>query len=279
MKLSSLIRLIKPQQWIKNSFVFAPLLFSGLFINTLSVKYSIFTFLIFCIASSAVYVFNDYFDIESDKKHPVKSLTRPLATGEITKPQGLIVIIILYALTIIAIFVHPKIGFVISSYILLNVMYTLYFKHQPVLDIFSIATGFVLRVYAGAVALEIPLSSWMFITTMSLALFLISIKRRQELINNGSSSRKVLKLYSIKLIDKFADLAAISSILFYSLFIMSDKPNMVFTIPFVVFGFYRYWFIVDAKNLGESPTEAIFSDWLLKFNLLGWLLACLSSFL
>ena len=158
-------------------------------------------------------------------------------------------------------------------------MYTLYFKHQPVLDIFSIATGFVLRVYAGAVALEIPLSSWMFITTMSLALFLISIKRRQELINNGSSSRKVLKLYSIKLIDKFADLAAISSILFYSLFIMSDKPNMVFTIPFVVFGFYRYWFIVDAKNLGESPTEAIFSDWLLKFNLLGWLLACLSSFL
>lgn len=279
MKIPALIRLIKPHQWIKNTFIFAPLLFSGLFTDISSVQNSIFIFLLFCLASSAVYVFNDYCDIESDKKHPIKSTTRPLASGEVSKNEGILVMLSLYGLSVISIFIYPQVGFFLGLYLILNIAYSLYLKHKPILDIFSIAVGFILRIYAGSAAINVPLSSWMFITTMSLALYLILIKRRQELFNYGNTSRKVLEFYSIKLIDKFANISALSSIISYSLFIMYNKTGLVFTIAFVLFGFYRYWFIVNYKNLGESPVKAIMSDRLLQLTVLGWICSCVTSVL
>ncbi|MGF1841510.1 decaprenyl-phosphate phosphoribosyltransferase [Vibrio atlanticus] len=275
--LPPLVRLMRPKQWIKNAFVFAPLLFSGLFTDMLSVQHTLSAFIIFCLASSATYVLNDYNDIENDRKHPVKSKTRPLASGEVSKPQARILMVVLYGVVALSALVYPKVFSVVAAYLLLNVAYTFYLKHQPVLDVFTIAAGFVLRVYAGAVSLDVPLSSWMFITTLSLALFLAAIKRRQELMKSGNKARSVLQFYTIELVDKYAEMSATCAILFYSLFVISDKPDMVYTIPFVLFGLYRYWFIVESKDSGESPTDALFADRWLQLTILGWVVACLYS--
>ncbi|MBM7038061.1 decaprenyl-phosphate phosphoribosyltransferase [Vibrio ulleungensis] len=268
---------MRPKQWVKNTFVFAPLLFSGLFTDALSVQHCLSAFIIFCLASSATYVLNDYNDIENDRKHPVKSRTRPLASGEVSKPQARILMIVLYSIVALSALVYPKVVAVVAAYLLLNVAYTFYLKHQPVLDIFTIATGFVLRVYAGAVSLDVPLSSWMFITTLSLALFLAAIKRRQELMKSGNKARSVLQFYTIELVDKYAEMSATCAILFYSLFVISDKPDMVYTIPFVLFGLYRYWFIVESNDSGESPTDALFADLWLQLTIIGWIGACFYS--
>jgi len=198
---------MRPKQWVKNAFVFAPLLFSGLFTDMLSVQHTLSAFIIFCLASSATYVLNDYNDIENDRKHPVKSKTRPLASGEVSKPQARILMVVLYGIVALSALVYPKVVAVVAAYLLLNVADTFYLKHQPVLDIFTIATGFVLRVYAGAVSLDVPLSSWMFITTLSLALFLAAIKRRQELMKSGNKARSVLQFYTIELVDKYAEMS------------------------------------------------------------------------
>lgn len=275
--LPPIVRLMRPKQWVKNAFVFAPLLFSGLFTDMLSVQHTLSAFIIFCLASSATYVLNDYNDIENDRKHPVKSKTRPLAAGEVSKPQARILMIVLYGIVALSALVYPEVSVVVGAYLLLNVGYTFYLKYQPVLDIFTIATGFVLRVYAGAVSLDVPLSSWMFITTLSLALFLAAIKRRQELVKSGNKARSVLQFYTVELVDKYAEMSATCAILFYSLFVISDKSDMVYTIPFVLFGLYRYWFIVESKDSGESPTDALFADKWLQLTILGWVGVCFYS--
>nr|WP_297347112.1 decaprenyl-phosphate phosphoribosyltransferase [uncultured Glaciecola sp.] len=275
--LPPIVRLMRPKQWVKNAFVFAPLLFSGLFTDMLSIQHTFSAFIIFCLASSATYVLNDYNDIENDRNHPVKSKTRPLASGEVSKPQARLLMFFLYGVVALSALIYPQVVAVVAAYLLLNVAYTFYLKHQPVLDIFTIAIGFVLRVHAGAVSLDVPLSSWMFITTLSLALFLASIKRRQELTKSGSKTRSVLQYYTIGLVDKYAEMSATCAILFYSLFIISDKPDMVYTIPFVLFGLYRYWFIVESKDSGESPTDALFADHWLQLTIVAWIGACFYS--
>src|SRR5262249_19191475 len=153
-------------------------------------------FVLFCLASSACYIVNDLHDIENDRKHPVKRLKRPLASGAVSVKWALAVLGILYGLLVLGFLILPALALPILTYLALNLAYTFYLKDQPVLDIFSVATGFVLRVYAGAEALAVPLSSWMAITTLCLALYLASIKRRQELLgSSGSQAREVLTKY------------------------------------------------------------------------------------
>ncbi|WP_407330983.1 decaprenyl-phosphate phosphoribosyltransferase [Enterovibrio sp. 27052020O] len=275
--LSPLFRLMRPKQWVKNTFVFAPLVFSGQLLQVESILLALSAFVVFCIASSATYILNDYNDIDSDRKHPIKCKSRPLASGEVSRKQARFLMLFLYGLVLAYGLFSFDVFIVVVSYLLLNVAYTFHLKHQPVLDIFSISTGFVLRVYAGAVALHVPLSSWMFITTLSLALYLAAIKRRQELVKSGDSSRSVLRYYTVSLIDKYAQMAATCSILFYSLFVISDKPMMVYTIPFVLLGLYRYWFIVETNESGESPTDALYSDRFLQITTIAWIVACIYS--
>jgi 4-hydroxybenzoate polyprenyltransferase len=160
--------------------------------------------------------------------------------------------------------------------LVLNIGYTLQFKHQPVIDIFCIAAGFVLRVVAGAVVLGVPLSSWMFVTTLCLALYLASLKRRQELLamKPDSETRAVLKHYSIALVDRYAEMSAVGALLFYSLYVMNDGSRLVITIPIVLFGLFRYWFIVESKGDGESPTDALVKDPLLISTIVVWTAVC-----
>lgn len=267
----ALLTLIRPRQWIKNSFVLAPLLFAGQFMSLPAVTSAVTAALLFCMASSAVYIVNDLHDIDKDRQHPVKAHKRPLANGTLEKRHAVTLLILLYLLLAGAWYLgqHAVVAVVIA-YILLNLAYSFWLKHQPVIDIFTIAIGFVLRVYAGAAALSVPLSSWMFVTTLCLALYLAAIKRRQELVGNGDSSRNVLRYYSSELIDRYAEMSATGAVLFYSLFVMNTHPKLVVTIPLVLYGMFRYWFIVERNNAGESPTDALLSDWQLLATVALW---------
>lgn len=269
-----LIQLMRPKQWIKNTFVFAPLLFAGLYLNLENIKQTIITALLFCVASSATYILNDLKDIEKDRLHPKKSKTRPLASGLAQPSKAKALMFILYLILIAATFLYTSIVLVIFAYLLLNFAYSFYLKHQPVLDIFTIASGFVLRVYAGALAINVPISSWMFITTLCLALYLASIKRRQELALSGTASRQTLEKYSLYLLNRYAEMSAIGALLFYSIFVMSEKPALITSIPLVLFGMFRYWYITDINNEGESPTDSILSDKQMLLTALLWVCTC-----
>lgn len=272
-RLKGLLALMRPRQWVKNAFVLAPLLFSGEFHDPDSIVAALIAAGLFCIASSATYIVNDLHDIEHDRRHPRKSLTRPLASGLVTPQAALVLLAVLYGALVAAWFHFPEVVHVILGYLLLNLAYTFVLKHQPVLDIFTIALGFVLRVYAGAMALSVPVSGWMFVTTLCLALYLASIKRRQELSSNGSESREVLRHYSITLVDRYAEMSAIGALLFYSLFVITGRPELIISIPLVLYGLFRYWFVVEQGG-GESPTDALLTDWQLMLVALLWAGAC-----
>jgi 4-hydroxybenzoate polyprenyltransferase len=274
-----LLRLARPNQWIKNTFVLAPLIFARAYTDVVSIKHAIFALVLFCIASSACYVVNDMHDVQSDRAHPLKRLSRPLAAGTIQMRTAILLLTLLYAVLVAGFFLLPVLAVPIAGYIVLNLAYTYFLKHQPVLDIFSIASGFVLRVYAGAEAIAVPLSSWMAVTTLCLALYLAAIKRRQELATAGTDARRVLLEYSIPLVERYAEMSAVGALIFYSLFVMSTNPKLVVTIPLVIFGLFRYWYVVETKEGGELPTDSLLTDWPLLVCVASWGAACIYALL
>lgn len=267
-----LMLIIRPKEWVKNSFVLAPLLFSGQLMHEGQLCKALFAVLLFCITSSAAYVFNDLYDVAYDSFHPVKSKIRPLAMRIIQRRTAYLLLSFLYLLLLTSWWFVPKVTYILLGYLVMNMAYTYKLKHQPVIDIFVIAIGFVFRVYAGAIAIEVPVSSWMLITTLCLALYLAAVKRRQELSQYGNESRKVLDCYSISLIERYAEMAGISALIFYSLFVMTAKPDLVITIPLVLFELFRYWYVVEVYNQGESPTDALFFDKPLLLGVIIWIL-------
>ena len=270
-----LIHLLRPKQWVKNIFVLAPLLFSGEFVDLYSVVDAVWAVIFFCLAASAVYIINDYYDIESDQRHPIKSRTRPLASGAVSRLQAVGLLAFIVVGLVIGYFIVSKVMVIIAIYILLNCVYTLGLKNIAVIDIFCISVGFVLRVYAGAVALSVPVSPWMFVTTLCLALFLGSVKRRQELRHHGKEGRQVLDSYSLTLVDKYAMISSMGALFFYSLFVITEKTEMVVSVPVVIYGLFRYWYLAEFMNDGESPADTLLSDWQLILTVLGWLAVCI----
>jgi decaprenyl-phosphate phosphoribosyltransferase len=265
----ALARLVRPRQWIKNGFVLAPALFAGVYLDAGSVVRAVGAMLVFCVAASAVYVFNDLVDLPGDRLHPVKRHTRPLAAGAVPVRAARVTLGVLLALLVAGLVALPAVGLAIGAYVALNAAYTLRLKHVAVVDLFCIASGFVLRVYAGAEAVGVPLSSWMLITTLSLSLYLAAVKRRQELAS-GAEGRRVLGAYSVSLLDGYAQTAASASIVFYSLYVMEVRPELVITVPLVLLGIFRYKYLVQARDLGESPTEALWSDLPLILTIVAW---------
>jgi len=274
-EMQGLIKLVRPKQWIKNSFVFAPLIFAGEFLHLDSIYSTLLAAFLFCLAASAVYIVNDLKDIEKDRIHPEKSKKRPLACSQVSPQSAIILLILLYIVLISFWAVVPNVIYVIFIYLVLNWAYTFKLKHEPVIEIFIVAFGFVLRVYAGAMALTVPVSHWMFITTLSISLYLASIKRRQELLQSGSQSRGVLAYYSVTLIDRFAEMSAVTAVVFYSLYVMEVQPKLVVTVPLVIFGLFRYWYIVETLKGGESPTDVIIQDKQILLTVLLWVGCCI----
>ncbi len=266
---------MRPKQWVKNTFVLSPLVFSSGFTDYQSVNNAFLAMALFCFASSAAYIVNDYCDIDDDRNHPVKSKTRPLASGHIPTSHAFILLAALYIILAGAYLLQPQVVVVIVGYLILNLTYSLVLKHQPVFDIFSIATGFMLRVYAGAVALAVPASSWMLVTTFCLAIFLATMKRRQELVHGAGGGRKVLRKYTVSLLDRFSVMAATGALLFYSVFVLTTQPLLVFTIPIVLFGLFRFWLLAESLEDAESPTDALYTDWQLLASVVVWAGCCI----
>ena len=267
----SVIKLMRPGQWIKNLFVFAPLLFSAKLLVPADLLSTVSAFFAFSFSASAVYVLNDLVDIESDRLHETKRHTRMLAAGKVNKPVAIVLAVMLVAASVALSFSTPKVLAVIGIYLLVNVAYSFWLKHQPVLDIFCIATGFVLRVTAGAQAINVELSAWMAVTTFSLALFLAAMKRKAELKQSAGAGRLVLQSYTPELVSMFATVSASSAVVFYSLYCLSTKPAMTVTIPVVLFGIMRYWFVSDKSERSQNPSDTIFRDWQLALAALVWL--------
>jgi 4-hydroxybenzoate polyprenyltransferase len=217
---------------------------------------------------------NDIIDMRDDKRHPDKVVTRPLAAGAVTVFHALVLLFLLYGTLALAWVLAPDIVFVLALYVVLNVAYALVLKHQPVIDIFTIAIGFVLRVYAGAMAIGVQVSQWMFVTTLCLALYLAATKRRQELSQVGVAGRAVLQRYTVALTERFAEMSSTGAILFYSLYVMSSKPQLVVTIPIVLFGLYRYAYAVEALGKGQSPTDVLWTDRQLALGIVVWVVTC-----
>lgn len=273
-QIRGLLALMRPKQWVKNGFVLAPLVFTGEFLDLDAVGHALLAVLFFCLASSATYIVNDIHDIERDRRHPNKSKIRPLAAGIVSLPMALALFAALTGALVWGWFIAPNVMLVIAAYMALNFAYTFVLKHQPVVDIFTIAISFVLRVYAGAMALAVPVSGWMFVTTLCLALYLAAVKRRQELSQSGTEGRQVLEKYSVSLVDRYAEMSATGALVFYSMFVMSAKPQLVITVPLVLFGLFRYWYVVEELDGGESPTDALLADWQLLLTVVLWVGVC-----
>ncbi|MCC6866463.1 MAG: decaprenyl-phosphate phosphoribosyltransferase [Ignavibacteria bacterium] len=277
-----LIKLIRPKQWIKNFFVFAPLLFSRHIFEPAFLLPSIAAFFIFSLASSAVYIINDILDVESDRVHPKKKY-RPIASGEISVKQSVIFLVILILAVISGlIFSNTLFALVIILYLITNLLYSLNVKSIVLLDVFFISFGFMLRVLGGAAAINVNVSSWMILTTIFISLFLAISKRRSELSqivnkDNIDKQRKVLKDYSVEFADQINTIAAAGTIISYALYTVSERTvftfgteKLIYTTPFVIYGIFRYMYLMHQKNLGESPTSIVTKDIPIILDVLAW---------
>ncbi len=269
------LKIVRPKDWIKNLLVLAPLIFAGAFASPDKIAAALLAVLFFTAASAATYMLNDLIDLEHDRAHARKRLSRPLASGELTVQQVRIALAGLYLLLLLAALFRPAVGGVVAGYLVLNALYSLALKRVPVLDILVIAVGFVLRAFAGALAIEVQLSPWMFVTTLSLALFLAASKRRQELRLGGTEQRPVLAHYSQSLAKWLAVAASILAIVFYALYVFSAQPGLMLTIPVVIFGIVRYWWIIEKPDTGDSPTDILYQDPALIITIALWLVLCI----
>jgi 4-hydroxybenzoate polyprenyltransferase len=186
----------------------------------------------------------------------------------------LLALFLVVLLIILFLFHKTLFSAVILFYVFMNVLYSVSLKNKPVIDIFIISLGFVLRVIAGALSINVHVSNWMFVTTLCLTLYLAIIKRRQELKSSGEKARGVLAFYTESLLDRYADMSATGAIVFYSLYVMSANPKLILSIPFVIYGLFRYWYIVERHESGESPTDALYEDWQLVVVVLIWISVC-----
>lgn len=279
-RLKGYLQLLRPRQWIKNFFIFAALLFSRNIGKPQYLLAALYAFMCFCAASSSVYIFNDIIDIEKDRKHPRKR-KRPLAAGIISRREAQITAAFMIPTAVIFSFMlNRSFGLIITAYLLNNLLYTLYLKHIVILDVMSIALGFILRVAGGAVAIGVYISPWLILCTFTLALFLGFSKRRNELQvlqENAQSHRLILEQYSLEFIDHMLSIVTVSTLISYSLytFFASDNKYSMVTIFFVLYGIFRYQYIIYNKNAGESPEEIVLTDKPLLINILLWILASL----
>jgi len=265
------IKLFRIPQWIKNLFVFVPLLFSQNLFEGRTLLTSIEAFILFCLTSSIIYVINDIVDIKADQAHPTKKL-RPLPSGKISKKSALTSVIILLVITIFLVsFFNLRFISCITLFFFLNIFYTFSFKHIVLLDVFSIAAGFMLRIIGGALIISVEISSWLLLTTMFISLFLGVMKRYSELAitleDKTGVTRKVLTDYSLDFTRQLSTIAAAGVIICYALYSVSQRTvrvfgteNLIYTTPFVVFGIFRYMYLVFMNNEGENTTQMMLTD-------------------
>jgi 4-hydroxybenzoate polyprenyltransferase len=274
---------LRPQQWVKNLVLFAGLIFSQNLDKPDLILKSLAGFALFCILSSSVYIFNDVMDAESDRKHPLKS-TRPIASGRITVFSALSVFIIFALISLgLSLWLNPLFALTAAGYFVLNLLYSVYFKHVVIIDVMCIAASFVIRAVAGAVLIGVEISAWLVVCTTLLALFLGFGKRRYELLlleEQATDHRKSLSEYSPYFLDQMISVVTASTVVAYAFYTLSvdveiklGTSHMDLTIPFVLYGVFRYLYLIHQKEGGGNPTRMLLTDRPILVNVILWLLA------
>lgn len=271
----SLFKLMRPKQWIKNFFVFGALIFSYSFLNLNKVTYSSLAFILFCLISSTVYIMNDILDVEKDRIHPKKRF-RPIASGAISIKKAKVALCVLLAVGMISAFmINRNLFFVLALYFINNILYSFKVKNIVILDVISIAIGFILRVIAGGVVIDVSLSGWILFCTFFISLFLGFEKRRNELIKlegRANEHRKILDDYSDELLKQFSDITLTCTVISYAMytFVAYESSYMMITNIFVVYGLFRYKYLSMKKGEGGSPTETVLTDKSIIIDVILW---------
>ncbi|RMF69751.1 MAG: decaprenyl-phosphate phosphoribosyltransferase [Calditrichaeota bacterium] len=277
-QLSALFEAMRPKQWSKNLLLFAGLIFSENFLIASKTLTSVAGFAIFCLLSSSVYILNDIIDIEKDKNHPLKR-NRPLPSGRLTLVSAYSGVVLFSTVAIAsALKLNLAFGLLAILYFTSITLYSLFLKNYVIIDVIVIALGFVLRAVAGTVVIQVELSNWLLICTFFMALFLALCKRRHELVLLGdgrSKHRKILNEYSTLLLDQMLAVVTAATIITYALYTMAPDTianfgtnKLVLTIPFVLFGIFRYFYLVYEKDKGGSPENILLSDRPILLNIL-----------
>ena len=282
----SLLKTIRPRQWPKNLFIFAALIFDRQLLTVAPLLRTLAGFVLLCLASGLVYIINDLVDLPRDRQHPTKRL-RPLASGRLTVRAARIVAAILAALTLAAsLALNLSFGLIVAVYVVSNLLYSFWLKHVPIIDVFVVASGFLLRVAAGVALLTVErFSPWLYVCTTLLALYIGFGKRRAELVllaDGANAHRRVLDGYTIPLLDQLIVIVSATTIVAYSLYTFS-APNlpsnhlMMLTIPFVLYGIFRYLYLVQVENAGGAPEDLFTTDKPLMATFLLWGLAVVAA--
>lgn len=272
-RLAIYLRLMRPIQWVKNVFVVVPLIFSKNLFNVSLFSQSFLALVSFCAAASSIYIVNDIADRKVDMVHPVKR-NRPIASGEISVSAGAAMAVLLMTVSVVLLWAGKiPVGawLAIFAYVIVNLFYSFALKQVVLIDVFVIAVGFILRIVAGGYAIDVKISSWLIMTTLFIAIFLGIAKRRGEFVQMSGSSnetaRRVLSDYDLSLIDQILSVSAASVIIAYALYTVSERTvhafrteALIYTTIFVVYGIFRYLYLIHKMGLGENPTGVILSD-------------------
>lgn len=276
----SLFYQLRPAHWIKNGFVLVGLLFGRAIFKPEFVVAAIFAFIAFSLMASFIYVINDLADVEVDRLHPVKR-NRPIASGAVSVFQAKVLAAFLLAVALpVAWLASPIVFAIVMGYGVMNLAYSFGLKHIVVLDVFIIATGFMLRILAGTVGIGIEPSKWLIVCGLMVTLFLGFAKRRSELVqagNNNNKQRRVLEHYSVELLDKFIGIMASATIITYSLYTVASETvkqhhtdKLIYTSPMVIYGLFRYLFLLYQRKQGEDPVTDLFQDRQILLTVLVW---------
>ncbi|MCB9892041.1 MAG: decaprenyl-phosphate phosphoribosyltransferase [Planctomycetes bacterium] len=278
--MKALLEAIRPVQWVKNLLVFAPLVFSKHLFDATAATHAVIAFSAFCLVASSIYLFNDLFDVERDREHPQKR-NRPLASGRLSIGVARAAFVIL-AMSGIAIGVLAPLQFYvpITVYFALNIAYSVRLKHVAIIDTMCIAIGFVLRVLTGGLAIGQPVSGWLILCTFFIALMLAFCKRRHEISLLGvdsSSHRRALDDYSLHFLDQLIAPLGALTVTTYALYTVAPQTiekfgteNLIWTVPFVVYGVFRYLWLVHMRSEGGNPTKLLLSDVPTLLNVFAW---------
>jgi 4-hydroxybenzoate polyprenyltransferase len=293
-RILAIVQSMRPRQWTKNLAVFVGLVFAQQLFNLSSFERTFAAFVVFCMASSSIYLLNDLLDLENDRKHPIKS-KRPLASGNLPTSWAITTMCILIlgcaGLTLLIFSIPTQqqtdifaslgganilFALAVATYLLLMVLYSARLKHVVLLDVFIIASGFVLRILAGTVVIPVVISPWLYLVTILLSLFLALSKRRHELVllqGEASNHRQILKEYSLPLLDQMITIVTAAMIMAYSLYTFqgpTGNHRLMITIPLVLYGMFRYLYLIYMRMEGGSPEEILLRDW----HLLGTVVLC-----
>ena len=277
--------LLRPKQWVKNLFLFAPLIFSKHLFEPGFFATEVLGFAVFCLLSSSVYVLNDVADREADKLHPTKR-ERPVAAGVISPQIAVMIALVLLACAaMMSIGLDRKFQIVAVLYLSLNIAYSFRLKQIILIDVFIIAAGFMLRVLAGAFVINVEVSHWLVLCTLFVSLFLAVSKRRGELLliqqTNEIIGRQVLREYDVAFIDQIITITASGMAISYALYTVAERTvtvfqteNLIFTTVFVLFGIFRYLYLLKVKKTEDNPTTMLMTDPVMMVNIVAWFAVC-----